>query len=724
LLLGLIWLLFFFQTHVSQLGDQIAVASNILVVSLIGLNIILLLLLVFLILRNVVKLIFERKKKVLGAKLKTKLVVAFITLSLAPTIVLFLIAIHFITSSIENWFSIQVEGSLQESLTVAQLYYQEQASNALHHARQISQSVTQQRLLGKEKEDLLGSFLKSKQIEYNLGAIELVSPQGANRFLFRGANLSSVDFPPLESKLIQESLRAKEVTKIQSVGKGDLLRAMVPIFSPENPREAMGILVVDYFVPQSLVSRVNQISTAFEDYKQLRVLKNPIKFSYLITLSLVTLLIIFSATWFGLFLAKGITEPVQKLVEGTQKIIKGNLDFQIPKTSGDEIGNLVDSFNQMTRDLKASKSQVERAHAELSKSNIELEQRRRYMEVVLRDVGTGVISLDATGRIRTINRSAEKILGIQTQKALGKLYSEVLQPEHMSLAEELARAVNAAENQSITRQVKVKVRNDMLTLLVKVAILRDEENRHLGMVVVLDDLTQLQKAERAEAWREVARRIAHEIKNPLTPIQLSAQRLRKRYLNQFAEDGAIFDECTKTIITQVEELKNLVDEFSTFARMPAAHPTPNNLNEIIREALVLYEEGHKHIRFEFKPDGKIPIFDLDREQIKRMMGNLLDNAVAAVDALGGKEKEGHIIVETHLDPLMNLARIEVIDNGCGVSPEDKPFLFEPYFSTKASGTGLGLAIVNTIISDHHGYIRVKDNLPRGARFVIELPLKQ
>jgi len=222
----------------------------------------------------------------------------------------------------------------------------------------------------------------------------------------------------------------------------------------------------------------------------------------------------------------------------------------------------------------------------------------------------------------------------------------------------------------------------------------------------------------------VARRIAHEIKNPLTPIQLSAQRLRKRYLNQFAEDGAIFDECTKTIITQVEELKNLVDEFSTFARMPAAHPTPNNLNEIIREALVLYEEGHKHIRFEFKPDGKIPIFDLDREQIKRMMGNLLDNAVAAVDALGGKEKEGHIIVETHLDPLMNLARIEVIDNGCGVSPEDKPFLFEPYFSTKASGTGLGLAIVNTIISDHHGYIRVKDNLPRGARFVIELPLKQ
>jgi two-component system nitrogen regulation sensor histidine kinase NtrY len=284
--------------------------------------------------------------------------------------------------------------------------------------------------------------------------------------------------------------------------------------------------------------------------------------------------------------------------------------------------------------------------------------------------------------------------------------------------------VSRAENRSITRQIKLRVRGDMLTLLVKMAILRDEEERYLGMVVVLDDLTQLQKAQRAEAWREVARRIAHEIKNPLTPIQLSAQRLRKRYLNQFGQDGAIFDECTKTIITQVEELKNLVNEFSSFARMPAANPTPNQLNEIIREAMVLYEAGHRQIRFEFKADEKIPVFNLDKEQIKRVVVNLLDNAVAAVDAVAGKDGEGHILIESQLDPLMNLARIEVADNGCGVAPEDKPFLFEPYFSTKPSGTGLGLAIVNSIISDHHGYVRVKDNLPRGARFIIELPLKQ
>ena len=722
-LLALIGLLFYLQTHVPFWGDQIPLANNILVVSLISLNIILLLLLVFLILRNVVKLIFERKKKVLGSKLRTKLVLAFISLSLVPTILLFFIATYFITSSIERWFSIQVESSLQESLVVAQLYYQNTSNNALYYARQISQGLIQQRLLEKANQVFLPNFLKTKRTEYNLGAVEIISDRIGKPLLISAPNLPAVSFPPLESKVLQETLGGKETTKIQSLRQGDLIRALVPIFSPQTPREVMGVLVATYFVPQSLVSRITEISTAFEEYKQLKVLKDPIKFGYLITLSLVTLLIIFSATWFGLFLAKGIIEPIQKLAEGTQKITKGNLDFQIPKTSEDELGALVDSFNQMTQDLKASKNQVEKAHAELSKSNIELDQRRRYMEIVLRDVGAGVVSIDPAGRIQTINRSAENILGIQAASVLKKVYSEVLQPEHLMLAGEWIKAVNRAENHSITRQIKLNVRSETLTLLVKVAMLRDEENHYLGLVVVLDDLTQLQKAQRAAAWREVARRIAHEIKNPLTPIQLSAQRLQKRYSGQFSQDGAVFDECTRTIVTQVEELKNLVNEFSSFARMPAASPAPNNLNEIIREAMVLYEEGHKHIRFAFNPDDKIPTFNLDKEQMKRVIVNLLENAVAAVDEVGAEQKEGQIMIETQLDPRMNLARIEVADNGCGVSPQDKPMLFEPYFSTKSSGTGLGLAIVNTIISDHDGYIRVKDNFPRGTRLIIELPVK-
>jgi two-component system nitrogen regulation sensor histidine kinase NtrY len=722
-LLGLMGFLFFFQTHISTWKVEAPFPNNLLIISLIGLNILLLLLLLFLILRNVVKLIFERKKKVLGSKLKTKLVVAFITLSLVPTILLFFTATHFITRSIESWFSVQVEGSLHESLVVAQLYYENTSKNALHYARQIRQGIMPQWVLDDRNRASLSDFLRTKRAEYNLESVTVLSNPLGKPVAAYGPNIPPESFPVLETKILQETFRGQETTKIQSIGRGDLIRGLIPIFSPQKSREVAGVLIVDYFVPQSLVSRISEISTAFEEYKQLRMVKHPILSSYIATLSLVTLLIIFAAIWFGLFLAKGITDPIEKLAEGTQKIIQGNLDFQIGKTSEDEFGTLVDSFNRMTQDLKASNSQIEKAHQELSKSNIELDQRRRYMEIVLRDVGAGVISIDTEGRIRTINKSAEKILGISAESVLGEKYDEVLQNEHIILAQELVKAVNQAENYSTTHQIKLTVHSETLTLLVKVAILRDEEKRYLGMVVVLDDLTQLQKAQRAAAWREVARRIAHEIKNPLTPIQLSAQRLRKRYLSQFAENGAIFDECTKTIITQVEELKTLVNEFSSFARMPAADPVPNNLNEIIREAMVLYEEGHKQVRFHFKPDEQIPILNLDKEQIKRVMVNLLDNAVAAVDAANSGQG-GQITVETHLDPLMNLARVEVADNGCGVSPEDKPLLFEPYFSRKASGTGLGLAIVNTIVSDHDGYIRVKDNSPQGTLFIIELPIKR
>jgi two-component system nitrogen regulation sensor histidine kinase NtrY len=246
--------------------------------------------------------------------------------------------------------------------------------------------------------------------------------------------------------------------------------------------------------------------------------------------------------------------------------------------------------------------------------------------------------------------------------------------------------------------------------------LKDEEGRPLGVVAVFDDLTQLIKAQRIAAWREVARRIAHEIKNPLTPIQLSAQRLRKRYLERLQQDGAVFDECTRTIVKQVEELKGMVNEFSNFARMPTSQPTPNHLNEIIRETLVLFQEAHKEVRFEFIPHD-LPTLNIDRDQMKRVMINLIKNSLAAID------RDGEINIKTSYDPKLQMVRLEVSDNGCGIAAEDKGRLFEPYYSTKKSGTGLGLTIVNAIVADHNGYIRVRDNEPKGTTFLIELPVR-
>jgi two-component system nitrogen regulation sensor histidine kinase NtrY len=292
----------------------------------------------------------------------------------------------------------------------------------------------------------------------------------------------------------------------------------------------------------------------------------------------------------------------------------------------------------------------------------------------------------------------------------------VVGTDQLPTVKEILRELIDSGKDSIRKQITVPVQESKVTLLVNVTTLRDENDEFLGTVVVFDDLTQLLKAQRMAAWREVARRIAHEIKNPLTPIQLSAQRLRRRYLNQFAHDDTIFDECTAMIVKQVDELKNLVNEFSSFARMPTSNPAPNNLNEIISEALALYQGGHKEIDFAFHSDPRLPTFRLDRDQIKRALINMLDNAVGAIDG------EGVIEIETGYNPALKMATVMIADTGCGIPAEDKPRLFEPYFSTKRSGTGLGLAIVASIVSDHNGYIRVRDNYPRGTRFIVELPV--
>lgn len=272
-----------------------------------------------------------------------------------------------------------------------------------------------------------------------------------------------------------------------------------------------------------------------------------------------------------------------------------------------------------------------------------------------------------------------------------------------------------SKQDTINRQIFLDVRGTRLVLHLHLTMLKDETGDFLGTVLVLDDLTQVMKAQRMAAWREVARRIAHEIKNPLTPIQLSAQRLRKRYLSRFTDDEKVFDECTEMIIKSVDELKNLVNEFSNFARMPAIQPDFNDLNDVIRETLTLYQEAHRGVRFVFTPDERLPQLKIDRVQIKRVVINMLENAVAAM------EEQGTIDISSCFDPELKMASFTISDDGPGIPNEDKQRLFEPYFSTKKSGTGLGLAIVSSIISDHNGFVRVRDNEPRGSSFIVELP---
>ena len=683
-------------------GGTIPFANNILIFSLININIILILLLIFLVIRNLVKLIFERKRKVLGARLRTRLVVAFVSLSLVPTILLFFVAAGFITNSVEYWFKAQVEQSLQGSVEVVQSYHRDLSTRMVSSAQQISKLISRQ---GPFKAgDGMGSLrdqIETKRQEYQLSTVQVFMKGDGNSLKTQDSTLRGVLFVP-PSDLLDAGFSGKTVSRIVTVGEGEMIAGIAPLFATAGGGDVIGVVTAGHFIPKSLTVKMREISQAFVEYKQLKVLKNPIKSSYKMALLMVTLLILFAATWFGFHLAKDITVPIKELAEATHRIASGDLNFRIQLKAADEIGMLVQSFNQMTEDVQTSR--------------LEIEQRKKYMEIVLKNVAAGVISIDDKGTITTINTSAEQMLEAKAEAVLEKKFSDVLAREYVTRIEELLNELKASRKDSIERQITVNLTGKTQTLLINLSTLKDEEGKSLGIVAVFDELTQLIKAQRMAAWREVARRIAHEIKNPLTPIQLSAQRLRKRYLEALKEDATVFDECTRTIVKQVEELKKMVNEFSNFARMPASEPSPNDLNEIIQEALVLFKEAHKNVRFEFTPRD-LPVFSVDRDQMKRVVINLVKNSLAAIDG------EGEIKIQTGYDPNLQVVRLEVSDNGVGIPDEDKGRLFEPYFSTRRTGTGLGLTIVNAIITDHNGYIRVRDNQPRGTTFQIELPIR-
>ena len=703
------------ESHLVELTHQLPISNSIITLAIINLNILLVLLFLFLIFRNLFKLILERRRGVPGAKLRSKLVGAFIALSLVPTMLLFFVSAGFISSSIDSWFNKQVEKALDESLEVAQTYYRNSEANALYYADQLSNRIKKEKLLNEENLPQLKQLIKAKQEEYNLGIVEVFS--STHEELVRVANpkLPIIKITTATSDPVREGLQGVRFSQITPVGKADLIRGIVPVQSNWNPKDIVGVVVVNYYVPYSLINKMKEIAASVDQYKQTRSIKDQIQQSYVIVLLLIALIIIFLATWFGFHLARGITVPIQELATATTQVASGDLDIQLQTRSTDEIGTLVNAFNKMTSDLRQGRIEVINANHELQNSNLELDRRRNYMEIVLANVTAGVISIDRSGKLTTINKSAERMLRLDSEKMLGKDFREVIPAVYMPKITALLKELFYAENGTVRQQTTISIGNEKYTLMLNLTTLRDKHNNFLGTVVVFDDLTQLYKAQRMAAWREVARRIAHEIKNPLTPIQLSAQRLRRRYLSRFADDDHVFDDCTRMISDQVDELKNLVNEFSSFARMPATKPSVNNLNNVIEECLTLYREAHKDILFKSGLDTNLPDTKFDREQIKRVIINLLENAVAAING------EGVVDINTTYNSELQIIALTIADSGCGIPADDKARLFEPYFSTKKTGTGLGLAIVSTIIADHNGYIRVRDNKPKGSMFIIELP---
>jgi len=701
------------QVSIQQLRFPSPIASNILIFALVNINIVLLLLLVLLLFRSLFKVYLERRENVLGSKFRVKLAVAFVCLSLLPAGLLFLVASNLITTSVDSWFNIQVEESLDGALEVAESYARIAQDTALaqtkHLAARLAEALVSEGVAGARR---VGS---ERFRESGLDGAQFFGPKRAELAQWRGPHTPEPTMLSPASPLLRRALEEGGFATVQRLPQGDLIRALAPVTRPGSTREVLGVVAVATWVPESLLSKAAEISHGVKEYQQLRMLKNPIKGIYLMLFLMVTLVIIFAAVWFGVHLARGITVPIQELAEGTRKVAAGDLGYRVQVKADDEIGILVESFNRMTEDLEGSKQDLERAYRELQASNVELDRRRGYMVTVLEAIGAGVLSLDAAGRLNTVNPAAARMLGRPVAELLQRPYPEVFTGPALAPLRTLVGRLVQHGQETADQQISLTLNGRPASLKVTISGLRGPDGTPQGGVVVLDDVSDLIRAQQAMAWREVARRVAHEIKNPLTPIQLSTQRLRKKFAEGSPDVSRVFDECTRTIIQEVEGLKNLVDEFSRYARMPSSHPRPGDLHAVVEQVAQLYAGVRPGIKLRTELDPAVPPVNLDPEHMKRALNNLVDNAMAAIP------DEGEIVLRTQYVPATGRVILEVADTGQGFPHEDRDRLFLPYYSTKGPGGGLGLAIVSRIVVEHGGQIRAEENQPRGSRLVIELP---
>ncbi len=716
----LIPLLGYLQSGLLKGELHLPVSSTILIFALINVNGLLLLLMLYLVLRNLVELVFERRQKILGSKLRTRLVISFIALSLVPTILLFFISLRFVSTSMDYWFNSNVEDSLQASLKLAQSIYRDTEKRVESIGQQLAEIVesgtiqynnlTELRLLFTQTLDIAPPGSPDSIIYLDQNYEHLLS--------LRGPRLQKIVLPNIATEAVRQAANSRSVKLMaQKTGLGELIFAIVPVYYKDN-NDRPYFLVTSLLIPTLKLERMQAVSKGITGYRQLVILKAPIKLSLIIMLLIITLLILFGAIWFGFYIARTLTVPINNLVMATRRVADGDLNFILERDSDDEMGMLVDSFNSMTADIMVSNKKLAAAHEALQQSNTVLEQQRRYLEIILGSVAAGVISLDEGYKITTINRFAEELLQIKPEQLIGREFHEFLPKSHALIVENFIGELLVTGKNSIERYFRITVgRGETLSLQVNITRMVDDQLQPIGFVIVFDNLTKLEKAQRLAAWQEVARRIAHEIKNPLTPIQLSAQRLRKRYMPHITTDKDIFEQCTSTIIKQVDEIKKLASEFSDFARMPKIKKKTADLVGMVEEVYFLYREAHKHLCFFLEKDETIPPFQFDEVQIKRMVINLMDNAVSVLDDSGRIT----LIVRRH-PQLPERVQLQVRDDGPGVSEETKLRLFEPYFSTRQSGTGLGLAIAQTIVKEHNGSINVSDNNPCGTVFTVELPL--
>jgi two-component system, NtrC family, nitrogen regulation sensor histidine kinase NtrY len=662
--------------------------------------------------RNLLKLYAERRLGVAGSKFRTRLVVVSLLLSFLPVIAMFWFSYGLMNRSIDKWFSQPVEEVRADTSALAAQVSDYAGQNAASEAQSLAHApVVESAFANRNFAFVVEEFRRHE-----------VTLQGGFVVALLDGNLRASLGMPANWDTIRDRFPAEPV-----------LRGEHPLFH-WNQTDYMvgsaavgggtGAIVVAIPMPANFAATVKQIQESQSRYIQLARQRKLVRRTYVGFLLLLTVLVLFASTWLALFLSKLVNRPVAALAAGTEAISKGQLDYRVDIRATDELGELVHSFNSMAEQLESSRRQIEASSREVGAANQALEQRRRYIETILESIPTGVISIDAGRRVTLVNAAFLRMFypdrpEYDSPAALVDVpLRQVVPAEVLADLEPLLRR---ADRMGLTAaSLELALPRNPLNVAVTVAALEHGRER-LGHVLVFEDLSDLLRAQKQAAWREVARRVAHEIKNPLTPIALSAERIRRHLARGSAPDAAsleVIRGCAETIGGAVETVRTLVDEFSALARFPASHPQPASLNRLVESALSLFNGRLQGIRVNTTLAPDLPNVMADPEAIKRAIANLVDNAAEAMQDSVLRE----ITISTALVATRDAVELAVADTGLGVSHEVKERLFLPYFSTKQRGTGLGLAIVGRIVEEHHGSIRVEENKPVGSRFVVELPV--
>ena len=702
ILLGVITLSFAFLLNYSGFNDWERIDTNLTIFAVVIINIVVLTTVFYLILRNLFKLVYERKKPFSGVKLKTKLIVAFVALSL-PSIAFHLFASGVTAVLLENLSQSEFREILANSQVVLKEFEARQDERMRERVHELLSYLPKQPE-AYARADWLNGYRPRIS-----GGIFVYGPD--NQVIAQWVSGEHVTgfwkYPPPQKFTATDGAYWKERSNNQ-----DLRRVLLPV-----PDTAFKVEVLEI----SSAKVTNAVTSLEQQQEYSRFLNRDLAALVLTFLIVMTLLIIFAATWIAFYLARGFVLPLERLDDATHRVSEGELGFEVEKSTlgplEADFDGLVTSFNAMSRQLKEQNLQLVSTTEDLRNSHHELGERNRVVELLLENIDAGIVFLNQQGNITALNRTAKRLLQPRLDTWQGRHYSLVLDREMVEMLGATLERLREEPGRELSRNLTLTANRKPVIIEVTLLALENKDGGAEGTVLMLKDVSALQRNQRALAWREVARRVAHEIKNPLTPIQLSAQRIRRKYMGPLDGDSQILDQCTATIIDEVSSLKKMVNEFSEFAKLPESRPVPGDMNSVIDEVSRLYENGlPENIHLTLSLDREMPQLPIDREQMKRVFTNLIDNAAASMN--GG----GTITIRTVFEPEGQAINVEVMDDGAGVPDHIRSTMFEPYASTKASGTGLGLTIVNQIVSDHNGYIRYSDRKPKGTVFSLEFRL--